>query len=32
MDLVRAIGERIKAELPWVNMVVVAPQDVASQK
>jgi len=32
MDLVRSIGERIKAEISWVKMVVVAPQDVASQK
>jgi hypothetical protein len=32
MDLVRSIGERIKAEIPWVKMVVVAPQNVASQK
>jgi hypothetical protein len=30
MDLVRAIGERIKAEIPWVKMVVVAPQNVVS--
>jgi hypothetical protein len=26
MDLVRAIDEKIKAEIPWVKMVVVAPQ------
>jgi hypothetical protein len=32
MDLVRAIGERIKAEIPWVKMVVVAPQNVAPEK
>jgi len=27
MDLVRAIQESIKAEIPWVEMVVVAPQN-----
>jgi len=32
MDLVRAIGEKIKAEIPWVKMVVVAPQNASSQK
>jgi len=32
MDLVRAIGERIKAEISWVKMVVVAPQNVVSEK
>jgi hypothetical protein len=26
MDLVRAIQEGIKAEIPWVKMVTVAPQ------
>jgi hypothetical protein len=32
MDLVRAMGEAIKAEISWVKMVVVAPQNAASQK
>jgi len=27
MDLVRAIQESIKAEIPWVEMVVVAPHN-----
>jgi hypothetical protein len=32
MDLVRAIQERIKAEIHWVKMVTVAPQNTAPQK
>jgi hypothetical protein len=31
-DLVRAIQEKIKAEISWVDMVVVAPQNAALLK
>jgi len=32
MDLVGAIQESIKAEIPWVEMVVVSPQDTSLLK